>query len=63
MLFWPARSDTRFTSNRPGRNFPMISVLGNFRTPDFSQSLALFPDSTVVSASFGVYVADDVQKI
>lgn len=42
-----------------------VHLIACHRTATESQAIALlgFPDATVVSGSFGIYVADDVQKV
>jgi hypothetical protein len=42
-----------------------VHVIGCHRVPTESQARSLlgFPDATIVNAPFGIYVADDVQKV
>ncbi len=65
MVGQPFLKDHSFNAALSGKRAGPVHLIGCHKTATESQATKLlgFPDATVVSAPFGVYVADNVQKV
>jgi len=65
MVGQPFLKDHEYASSLTGNRGGPVHLIGCHKTITEAQAMKLlgFPDATVVTTQFGVYVADNVQKI